>query len=112
MPVLTFNTGVADKQVEFEIFATRSSSIKHLVWYVNLTVMTPRALSCSQSSHVGLAADVAVLRTDAASISHPTVDGVSDKDHLVIRGTSRLERLPLTVFTQLTVRRRQLRARH
>ena len=108
--VLTFNTGVADEQVKFEILATWPRSVEQFVGHAYLTLMTSGALSGCQSPHVRLAADVAVLRADTSSVLHATVDGVRDDDHLVVTGTSRLERLPLTVLTQLAVRRRHLRA--
>jgi len=109
--MLTFNTGVADEQVQFEILATRPCSVEQFVGHADLAVMTPGALSCRQSPHVRLAADVAVFRTNTSSVLHATVYGVRDEDYLVVTGASRLERLPLTVRTQLTVRRRHLHAR-
>jgi len=103
--LLTANTGVADQQVEFEILATRPRSIEQFVGHVYLAVMTTGALSSRQSAHVGLAADVAVLWPDTASVLHPTVDRVRNDDHLIIAGTTRLESLPLAIFTLLTVSR-------
>ena len=108
--VLTFSTRVADVQVQFEILATRPRPVKQFVGYVYLALMTPRALRGGQSTHVGLAADVAVLGADAAAVLHPTVDGVGDDDHLVVTGTPCLERFPLTVFTLSAVSWRHLGA--
>jgi len=68
-----------------------------------------RALSGGQSAHVRFTADISVLRPDTASVFHPTVDCVRNDDYLVVTGTPCLERLPLTVFTQLAVRWRHVR---
>jgi len=105
--LLTVDTGVADEQVELEVLATRSRAIKQLVGHVYLAAMTTRTLSGCQSTHVRLAADVTVLGPDTTPVVHASVDCVGYDDHLVVSRTARFKRLPLAVFTQLTVRRRR-----
>jgi len=95
----TFDTRVAGHQIKLEVLWAGRRAVEQLVWDGDATRPATGAASVGESSHVRVAADVAVVTSYTAAILHPAIVGATDQDHFTLL-TRDLQLFPLTVLNQ------------
>jgi len=95
----TFDARVVGHQIKLQILGARRGAVKQLIGDRDGAGLTPRAAGVGEVPHVSVAADIAIVATDAASVLHTAVVGASDDDDF-IRVTADLQLFPLAVFGQ------------
>ena len=95
-------------EICLELLWARLGLVQGFVGDSNGTGSPSRALVVHVGDDVLLAADVAVVRADAAAELHPAVPGIRHHHHLVT-GAPRLKRVRLAIFGKFCSAKRKLR---
>jgi len=76
----------------------RPRGVKHAVRYRHRAIATSGADQVQVSAHVHSAAEVSEAGADAATETHPSVTGSLDDKDLIVRRTSKVQRLHCAVL--------------